>query len=128
MKPPSRALPLPSHIWIGRLSTSQLHTGLGDIYRVIDAIPKAFRGCVTTIVVGKLVIQLITGHVLAKFATTNVLPQCMPGAWDLNLVEVWPVFGDKHWPPQISFELTGATPHHIGRLEGRWKMGEDITK
>jgi hypothetical protein len=51
-----------------------------------------------------------------------------PGAWDVDLLEIWPVFGEKCWPPKVSFVLKEATPHHIAHLINRWKIGEDITK
>jgi len=43
-------------------------------------------------------------------------------------VGIWPVFGEKCWPPKVSFVLKGRTPHHIAHLINRWKIGEDITK
>jgi hypothetical protein len=127
MKPPLRALPIGTFTWIGRLSVKAFHAGLMDTAGEIDNIPKAFHGCVTTIVVGHLVIQVMTMHVLPMFATMTLRPDCRPGAWDVNLLEVWPVFGEKRWPPCFTFALDGTT-HHIGGLVNRFKIGKDITK
>lgn len=127
MKPPSRCLPVGTLTWIGRLSVKAFHVGLTDSFGVIDNIPKAFHGCVTTIIVGHLVIQVLTTHVLPMFATMGLRPNCNAGAWDVNLLEIWPVFGEKHWPPSSAFTLDG-TIHHIGGLINRYKIGEDITK
>jgi hypothetical protein len=127
MKPPSRSLPVGTLTWIGRLSVKAFHAGLMDTFGQINDIPKAFRGCVTTIVVGHLVIQVLTIHVIPRFATMSLRPTCKPGAWDVNLLEIWPVFGEKRWPPSFTFTLDG-TIHHIGGLLNRYKIGTDITK
>jgi len=94
----------------------------------INGITKGFQGCVVTIIVGHLVIQVLTMHVLPMFATNRIRPVDKPGAWDVDLLEIWPVFGEKRWPPRLSFVAKGRTPHHIAHLINRWKIGEDITK
>jgi hypothetical protein len=127
MKPPLRSLPVGTIVWIGRLSVKAFHAGLTDTFGEINGIPKAFHCCVVTIIVGHLVIHVVTLHVISLFATLRVRPRDNPGAWDVNLLEIWPTFGDKSWPPNSSFGLKGTT-HHIGELVNRWKIGEDITK
>jgi hypothetical protein len=127
MKPPLRSLPVDTLTWIGRLSVKSFHAGLTDTFGQINHVPNAFHCSVVTIVVGHLVIQVVTMHVLAPFATLRARPLDNPGAWDVNLLDIWPVFGGKSWPPRFSFELKGAT-HHIARLVNRWKIGIDITK
>jgi hypothetical protein len=125
MKPPSSFIPVGTVAWIGRLSVKAFHAGLTDTFGEINHIPKAFHGCVVTIIVGHLVIQVVTMHVLAIFATNIIRPAYKPGAWDVNLLDIWPVFGDAPWPPRLSFELKGTT-HHIAGLVNRWKTGENI--
>ena len=128
MKPPLRSLPVGTFTWIGRLSVKAgLHAGLTDTFGRIDNVAKASHGCITTIIVGHLVIQVATTHVLPMFATMRLHSRYKHGAWNVNLLEIWPVFGEKHWPPPFSFDLNGTT-HHIGGLVNRWKTGEDITK
>lgn len=127
MKPPLRALPIGTFAWIGMLSVEAFHAELFDIFGETDGIAKAFHGCITTIIVGQLVIQVATMHVLPMFATRRVLAECQPGAWDVNLLDIWPIFGDKRWPPPFPFILKGTTPHHIARLVRRFRIGEDIT-
>jgi len=128
MKPPLRALPVGTFAWIGKLSVKAFHAELFDTFGQINAIPKAFHGCITTIIVGHLIIQVVTMHVLPMFAARGVMPRHEPGAWDVNLLEMWPAFGDKSWPPPFPFVLKGMTPHHIERLVRRFRIGEDITK
>lgn len=69
MKPPLRSIPVGTFAWIGRLSVSAFHAGLTDTFGEINKVPKAFHGCVTTIIVGYLVIQVFTVHVLAMFGS-----------------------------------------------------------
>jgi len=128
MKPPLRALPISTVVWIGRLSIKAFHAGLTDSFGQINGIPKAFRNCIVTIIVGHLVIQVVTMHVLAPFVTSRLPLQYKAGEWDVNLLEIWPVFGAKSWPPAFSFVPKGRTPHHIAGLINRWKVGDDITR
>src|ERR1700736_3832407 len=86
--------------WIGRLEVKAFHAGLTNTFGGINGIPKAFQGCVVTIIVGHLVIQVLTMHVLPMFATNRIRPVDKPGAWDVDLLEIWPVFGEKCWPPK----------------------------
>jgi hypothetical protein len=125
IKPSSPSVPIGTTAWIGRLSSSQFHAGLTDTFGDISNVPKAFRGCVTTIVVGHLVIQVVTMHVIPIFATRRMIPNYKSGAWDVNLLDIWPIFGDVTWPPALSFTLEGNDS--IGRLVNRWKIGADIT-
>ena len=125
MKPSSSFIPVGTLAWIGRLSTKQLYTGLTDTFGEINHVPKAFHGCVVTIVVGHLVIQVVTMHVLPMFATNVIHPVYKPGAWNINLVDIWPVFGSAGWPPTLSFTLKGADS--IAALVNRCRIGDDIT-
>ena len=127
MKPSLRSLPAGTHTWIGRLSAKSFHAGLQDSFGKIGSIPNAFHGCVTTIIVGHLVIQVMTLRVLAMFGGMSLNVGCKPGAWDVNLLEIWPVFGNKSWPPSLSF-TADRTANGIGHLVNRYRIGEDITK
>ena len=124
MKPPSRCLPVGTLAWIGRLPIRTTHAQLTDTFGNINNFPKAFRGCVTTIVVGHLVIQVVTLHVLPMFATQRIRPTHQPGTWDVKLLNVWPVFGAIKWPPPTSFELKG-TDSIVGLFK-RWNIGTEI--
>ena len=122
MKPPLRSLPVGTLTWIGRLSIKSFHAELTDTFGEINHIPKAFHSSVTTIIVGHLVIQTVTMHALPQFATMHPRPICKPGAWDVNLLEIWPAFGDNRWPPQFTFTLDRSV-HHIGGQRSLVKIG-----
>lgn len=127
MKPPLRFIPVGTAAWIGRLSVKAFHTDLFDTFGDINGTPRAFHGCVMNIVMGHFIIGVITMHVIPMFATDKLRLKDNPGAWNVNLLDIWPAFGDKSWPPLFSFVLKGATPHHVGRLVRRFRIGEDIT-
>ena len=125
MKPPSRALPVGSLVCIGQLSVEAFHAGLTGTFGEVGSIPEAFHGCVVTIIVGHLVIQVITMHVLAMFATNEGLrANYKSGAWDVSLLDIWPVFGEAYWPPPLPFTLEGT--NGIKLLIDRWKIGSNI--
>jgi len=129
IKPPLRAIPVGTLTWTGRLAVKSFHVGVFDTYGEIGNVPKAFHACNTIIIVGHLVIQVLTMRVLPMFATgRQVNARCNPGAWNVNLLDIWPALGDKAWPPAFSFTLKGPREHHIGSLIHRWRIGEDITK
>jgi hypothetical protein len=125
LTPPSPFLPIETRVWIGRLSAKAFHAGGTDAWGEIEKIPKALHASITTIVVGHLVIQVQTVRTLAMFSGTDVrLLQCKPGAWDVSLSDIWPIFGTRHWPPPVSFS---KSVNNIGELIFRWHTGTEIS-
>jgi hypothetical protein len=124
LKPPSFAMPVRTHVWVGRFVGTGFHAGGTYIFASMENIPNAVRGCVTTIVVGHLAIQVLTTHVVPKFATRVFNINILPGRWEENLLPLWPVFGYVKWPPPISFDRRG--PGSIGALVHRFKTGENV--
>jgi hypothetical protein len=124
LKPTLSALPVGTSVWLARYSDSSLHAGSSSVSGNIAQIPNALRGCVTTIVVGHLAVQIFTQHVPPMFASWSLNIRCLPGLWERSLVQIWPVFGSVRWPPLVSF--TKRLPNHIGALVNRFKTGEDV--
>jgi hypothetical protein len=125
-KPPLSAFPVGTSVWLARFSSFRaFHAGGNDIWQNIGEVPKAMRGCVTNIVVGHLILQTLTMHVLPMFANRRILPECKPGAWDVSLLNIWPIFGALVWPPSISFEAKGG-PNRLGNIIDRWQVGVDV--
>jgi hypothetical protein len=120
----SGTIPVGNLVWLGRLSSKGFHAGGTDIWGDVGEDPIGFRGNVTTIIVGHLAIQLLTGHVPAVFAQTHLNIGCKPGAWDVNLLDIWPTSEPLRWPPSRSFSLEGG--HRIGELVNRWKIGRNV--
>jgi hypothetical protein len=94
--------------WLGRFSAKSYHAGGTDIWRPLDEIPKAIHACVTTIVVGHLVIQVLTAHVREQFATCRETHYCKNGPWNAYLVEIWLAKESLRWPPPLSFAERGT--------------------
>ena len=118
-------IPDRSLIWLGRFPKKAFHVGGTDIWGEIQEIPKAGHGCVTTIIAGHLVFQVLTFHVLMKqFASEQINVGCKPGNWNFNLLDIWPIANPLRWPPDISFTERGTSG--IVTLLDRWKLGENI--
>jgi hypothetical protein len=124
LKPPLSAMTTRTHVWVGRYMGSGFHAGGTDVFASIENIPKALRGCVTTIVMGHLAVQVLTDHVLPKFATQLFNIRILPGRWDETRLSLWPVWGSVKWPPPMGLNLKGHDS--IGHLVQRFKTGEDV--
>lgn len=118
---PSRTL-----VWLGRLSTKGFHAGGTDAWGDIDAIPRASHSCVTTVVAGHLVVQILTVRVIEQFATQAVNIGCKMGDWNATLLGIWPSLGLVVWPPELSFVLARDSPHCIATVINRWKLGTNV--
>ena len=67
---------------------------------------------------------VLTMRVIPMLATSRIRPAYKPGAWDANLLNIWPSFADASRPPALSFTLTASDS--IGNLVNRWKIGTNI--
>jgi len=124
LRTPASVIPVGTLVWLGRFAVKAFHAGGTDVWGQIDEIPKAFQCCVTTIVVGHLVCQILTAHVLQSLPYQRINVGCRDGAWNINLLDIWPLNGPLRWPPAISFAQKG--PDSIAALVNRWKIGENI--
>jgi hypothetical protein len=124
-EPPSAFLPVRTFVWIGRLSQKGFHAGGTEIWREMGNISRAAHGAVTTIIVGHLVIQVLTVHMLTMFATRKIDFERNAGPWEENLLDIWPVFGSRQWPPRLSFDLS-RDQTGIKTLVDKWKVGTDL--
>ena len=125
LRPPLSSCLVGTNVWIGRLASKGVHAGGIDISGNIGEVPKAYRGCVTTFILGHLVIQVRSLHVIPRFANFRMLHDTYkPGRWDESLLSTWPVFGSISWPPLLSFVERGQNP--IAALLDRFKIGIDV--
>jgi len=116
---PSRTL-----VWLGRYHRKGFHAGGTDIWGEIDKVPKAAHGCVTTFIMGHLVLQTFTLHVPTELRGQNVNIGCKMGDWRTNLLDIWPTTNSLRWPPNLTFTSSG--PAGIATVIGRWRIGEDV--
>jgi hypothetical protein len=110
--------------WLGRLSSKSFHVGGTDIWRTVAEVPKAIHAAITTLIMGHLVIQVMTAHILAEFGNGPRGLDYNEGEWDIKLLELWPATDLIRWPPDSSFTLRGTDS--IVTLLNRWKIGEDV--
>jgi hypothetical protein len=120
----SSSIPTGTLAWLGRLSAKAFHAGGTDIWGDVETIPKGFHGSVTTIIMGHLVIQILNGHTPPQFGQTALRINPKDGAWNVNLVDIWPTTKDLHWPPAVSFSL--GKQNSIGSLIDRRKIGTNL--
>ncbi|MGD0404603.1 MAG: hypothetical protein ABSB66_15565 [Candidatus Acidiferrales bacterium] len=115
-------------VWIGRASKSSLAALGTDVWIDIPPILKVAKSTATTIIVGHLVIQVFSIHVLSGHlqndaAITAVQPK--PGPWDDTLIPIWPIDGRRVvWPPKLTFDTVNHGPLSIAVLLDRWKIGQ----
>ena len=110
--------------WLGRLSHKSFHVSGTDIWRSVAEVPKAIHAAVTTLIMGHLVIQVLTAHIIAQFGNGPRGLDYNEGEWDVKLLELWPATSFISWPPASSFTLRGDDS--IAALLNRWKIGENV--
>ncbi len=119
------SVPPRTKIWLGRFSGSGLLATGTDIWLNVSEVPKAAHGCVTTIIVGHLAIQVLTTHIPAKYDNETINVSCKMGPWNELLIDVWSLADSVMWPPARSFTNDGGPLSFIA-LRDRWKIGKAV--
>jgi hypothetical protein len=112
-------------VWLGRSSQSGFHIEGTEVWFNESEVLKAGHGCVTTIVVGHLAIQVLTVR-FAEAIDENARVACRIGPWNELLVQIFPSAGTLSWPPASSFTNDG-TGLSILDLHDRWRIGAEKT-
>jgi hypothetical protein len=125
----ARTIPPRTIAWLGRFPLHTVHFGGTDIWAGLNEHPKAVHGCVSSFVLGHLVIQTLTIHVAPEYdhlTQINLGVKNLPygRSWDEYLVSIWPPSGRASWPPPRTFENGGV--FSIGRLFDRWHIGQEL--
>lgn len=115
------AIPERSLMWLGRFSGSGLLADGIELRFNIDNVPKAADGCVTTIILGQLVAQVLTVHYGPEQHNKTVRLHCGGGPWDRALIDIWPTSTSVDWPPILSFTERSFMPYTS--LLSRWELG-----
>lgn len=109
-------------IWLGRFFRHELFSRAAHVWFTINEVPKAAQGCVTTLILGHLVIQTLTVYAGPEYTEQNFPHvRCAPGPWNETLVQIWPSQGMANWPPPHSF--VGMGSHAIGAFVHRFFDG-----
>jgi hypothetical protein len=115
------SIPMRSRIWLGRFCGSGLFAAGTDISLDIGKVPKAAHGCVTTFIVGRLAIQVLTVRFPPQYDGIEIPVGLSPGPWDDLLVDIWPTSNRISWPPALAFTM--GKPFPFISLRDRWKTG-----
>jgi hypothetical protein len=120
-------MPSRSFVWFGRFYRSNHHDMQGTDFPItLNGVDKAATGCVTTLLLGHLVIQALNVRLDSPAeCPTAVAPQAKRGPWDTTLQQIWPYVGNVIWPPPDTFNLIGGT-HFYRRLSDRWRIGHKL--
>jgi hypothetical protein len=120
-----RTIPIPTNVWIGRYSKSDL-TANGTVVSLdVPNRPKAAKASISTILVGHFVVQTVTIHNDPKQGILVSAIDVAVGDWDSLLVQIWPHGSEAvSWPPPETFTQTGQ--HSIGTLLDRWRLGKPV--
>jgi hypothetical protein len=120
----SSTVPKGSLVWLGMLSSSALHIDGVDLWFNVGEDTKAAYGCVTTLVVGYLVAQIISVRFAPNFLKkVNLRIHCLDGPWGASLVGIWPPAITVGWPPRMQFSDGGGSVLPISALRNRWRYG-----
>ena len=116
------AIPVPTNIWIGRYSDSDLSADGTVVSLDVPNRPKAATANISTFRVGHLAIQVATIHNDPQHGELVGSVDLAAGDWDKLLVQVWPHGAESvNWPPPVSFTVRGE--HSFATLPGRWRLG-----
>jgi hypothetical protein len=116
------SLPERLFIWLGRYSRSSLGNFGTDMWIDFPEVTKAGNGCVTTLIVGHLAIQVLAVHVRPEYSHRTIEINSKPGPWNSILIPIWPSDSAVSWPPPVTFGSASAR-FPIGMLMDRWRIG-----
>jgi len=113
---------IPSHtrVWIGRFSVSGLLAHGAEYSLHVGEHPVITHGCVATIIVGYLAIQILSPYSPAEYNDKVLSIPCRLGPWNELLIPIWPASGTVMWPPSLSFTNDNGPLSYL-RLRDRWK-------
>jgi hypothetical protein len=124
----SRAIPPQTRIWLGQID-EDWHIGIhGTDFTITNGNKlRLGEGAVTTIYMGRFVVQVVTEHIKPEYAHPD-FPGVNPKSrdWEKMLIEAWPTLSKKLlWPPPTPF--TNGGPNGIAYLMERWRIGTRVT-
>ena len=124
-----RVIPDDTRIWLGQYIGDGTLGGFGTDFTVVAAelgMQRVARGMANTIVVGRLVLQIVTIHRHPEHLHRNISDvQPKPGDWQDLLVPICPSSRTVEWPPKHPF-ANNEGAHGIGRLMERWRIGAKV--
>jgi len=123
----SSLTPRGTAVWLGRfLGLRSIGAVSVDTKYRISGVDELCPGRITTFLLGALVIQVMTVHILPEYGDRRIRIDPAQGPWDHLLVTAWPTAGRKiYWPPILAFDDSG-TLTDLSTLFDRWELGTQV--
>jgi PDZ domain len=121
----SSLTPKRTAVWLGRfLGRSVIGAvSLDTVYRLPGLSP--CTGRITTLILGRLVIQVMTVHTPSEYGDRRIGVYPAEGPWDHLLVTAWPSSRSVYWPPTLAFD-DSDTLTDLSTLLNRWSLGKEV--
>jgi len=114
------SIPAGTRIWVGRFSESGLLAHGAEYSLNVGELPIIGHGCVATIIVGHLAVQVLSPFVHSAYHGKTISVPCKLGPWSQLLISIWPIDGTVSWPPNLSLTNDNGPLSYL-RLRDRWK-------
>lgn len=101
--------------------------GLTDLWLTVNDVPEGAHGCVATIIVGYVALQVLTVVPTPENRNAPVRFNSKIGTWNRTLISLWPpADGTIGWPPPISFNIGHPDEDSLSvyHLFDRWRIGQ----
>jgi hypothetical protein len=113
-------------VWLGRCAErSNLHGEARKLHvsgtRTTNPVED---GCVTTLVAGRLVMQVLSVRRKSDAPAGSLSLKIRPGLWESQLIQIWPIGKRLNWPPPKSFS---DLDDGLLDLKGRFAIGVQST-
>ena len=119
-------IPTRTFVWLGRFLGSNLGAWSSGLLTHYPDDPGRYRVQVSTILMGSLVIQVLSGRIPDKHRNAAVQIFCTQGPWNDILIRAWPCASPRlYWPPLS--RLTRAEPFWTSkhfRRGGDWARND----
>jgi len=118
-------IPTRTFVWLGRFLGSNLGAWSSGLLTHYPDDPGRYRVQVSTILMGSLVIQVLSGRIPDKHRNAAVQIFCTQGPWNDILIRAWPSASPRlYWPPALAFDQS-RTVLDIQTLPARWRLGAE---
>jgi hypothetical protein len=115
-------LPAPTFVWLGRYGGVNHIAAFGtDIWNDVPEKPGTIHGYVSTIVAGRLVVQVLSFHIPSQYGDRAIPINPKPGPWNMFLIPTWPFKRNFSWPLIGTIRDAGAVD--LQSIARRWSMG-----
>ncbi len=119
-------IPPRTTVWLSRCAHPKgISTFITDLWLTVNNAPKGAHGCVTTLILGYLAIQVLTVVPLPENRDAVIRFNSKIGPWAATLIGIWPSGSNVTWPPTLSFTTAHPDDDRLSvyHLFDRWRIG-----